>query len=160
MFFKVLIFVRLPIHLLFSFKIARFRPEVAEVPYAPRVNAMFSIVGLMFVSRFCYGAFSTRLGKFTSGGEFCSGVVTCFTAESLVLLATRISYFVQFEHLIRLLGRVLGRFALVLRSWEEWQFGQICLCFLKVSRLKKAAPNICVGFFLSGPTLFHHPRHF
>jgi hypothetical protein len=92
MFFRVLKFVRLPILLLAIFTIARFSLGVAGVPYAPRGNAMFSIVGLMLVSSFYFGALSAQIGKFTWSGTILVGIIVCFTAEALVLLATWISY--------------------------------------------------------------------
>ena len=52
MVFQVLRFIRLPLLLLLIYTIARFSLGLAGVPYAPRGNAMFSIVGLTFVSSF------------------------------------------------------------------------------------------------------------
>ena len=53
---RVLRFVRLPLLLVSIFAIARFALGANGVPYAPRGNAMFSIVGLTFVSSFYFGA--------------------------------------------------------------------------------------------------------
>ena len=61
---RVLRFVRLPLLLLLIFAAARFSLGVAGVPYAPRGNAMFSIVGLTFISSFYFGALSRRVGGF------------------------------------------------------------------------------------------------
>jgi hypothetical protein len=55
---RVLRFVRLPLLLVSIFAVARFLLGAAGVPYAPRGNAMFSIVGLTFVSSFYFGALS------------------------------------------------------------------------------------------------------
>ena len=65
---RVLRFVRLPLVLLAIFAVARFLLGANGVPYAPRGNAMFSIVGLTFVSSFYFGALSRRLGGFGWGG--------------------------------------------------------------------------------------------
>jgi hypothetical protein len=89
---KVLLFVRLPVFLLVIYTIARFSLGIAGVPYAPRGNAMFSIVGLMLVSSFYFGALSATVGKFTWSGTILVGIVVCSAAEVLVFLATLISY--------------------------------------------------------------------
>ena len=47
---RVLRFIRLPLLLVFIFAVARFTLGAKGVPYAPRGNAMFSIIGLTFVS--------------------------------------------------------------------------------------------------------------
>ena len=65
---RVLRFVRLPLLLLTIFAVARFLLGANGVPHAPRGNAMFSIVGLSFVSSFYFGAMSRRLGGFKWGG--------------------------------------------------------------------------------------------
>ena len=65
---RVLRFVRLPLLLLLIFAVARFALGAKGVPYAPRGNAMFSIVGLTFVSCFYFGALSRRVGGFGWGG--------------------------------------------------------------------------------------------
>ena len=65
---RVLRFVRLPLLLLSIFAVARFLLGASGVPYAPRGNAMFSIVGLTFISAFYFGALSRRLGGFGWGG--------------------------------------------------------------------------------------------
>ena len=89
---RVFRFVRLPILLLVIFTIARFILGVAGVPYAPRGNAMFSVVDLMLVSSFYFCALSIEVGKFSWSGTILVGIVVCLTAETLVLLATLISY--------------------------------------------------------------------
>jgi hypothetical protein len=76
MLFRVLKFVRLPILLLVIFTIARFSLGVAGVPYSPRGNAMFSIVGLMLVSSFYFGALSAQIGKFSWSGTILVGVIS------------------------------------------------------------------------------------
>ena len=58
-------FVRLALLLLAIFTVGRFALGAGGFPYAPRGNAMFSIVGLSYVSAFYFGALSRRLGGFT-----------------------------------------------------------------------------------------------
>jgi hypothetical protein len=59
---RVLRFIRLPLLLLVIFAVARFSLGAAGFPYAPRGNAMFSIVGLTFISSFYFGALSHKVG--------------------------------------------------------------------------------------------------
>jgi hypothetical protein len=59
---QVLKFIRLPLFLLVVFGIARFSLGLAGVPYAPRGNAMFSLVVLTLVSSVYFGALSGRVG--------------------------------------------------------------------------------------------------
>lgn len=92
MLFRAFRFVRLPILLLVIFTVARFSLGVTGVLYAPRGNAMFSIVGHMLVSSFSFGALSVQVGKFSWSGTILVGIVVCFTAETLALFATLISY--------------------------------------------------------------------
>ena len=58
---RVLRFVRLPWLLLFLFAIFRFILGLRGVPYAPRGNAMFSVVVLTIVSALYWGALSKRV---------------------------------------------------------------------------------------------------
>ncbi len=92
MLIRVLRFVRLPILLLVIFAIARFSLGLAGVPYAPRGNAMFSIVGLTLISSFYFGALSGRVGGFGWAGAALVGVVIGLVAQILVFTATFISY--------------------------------------------------------------------
>ena len=89
---RVLRFIRLPLLLLLIFAIARFALGANGVPYAPRGNAMFSIVGLAFVSSFYFGAMSRRVGGFGWGGTALVGYGISLWAQLLILTATWLSY--------------------------------------------------------------------
>jgi hypothetical protein len=89
---RVLRFVRLPFVLVLIYAIARFSVGVFGVPYAPRGNAMFSIVAAMMISSFYFGALSGKVGGFGWGGTLLIGVSIGFFAELVVLLATLVSY--------------------------------------------------------------------
>src|SRR5262249_61757260 len=73
---RVLPFVPLPLLLLAIFAVARFTLGAKGVPYAPRGNAMFSIVGLTFVSSFYFGALSRRVRGFGWGRALLPGSTT------------------------------------------------------------------------------------
>ena len=92
MIFRVLRFVRLPLLLLLIFAIARFTLGAKGVPYAPRGNAMFSIVGLTFISSFYFGALSRRVGGFGWGGTALTGYSLGLFAQVLIFVATWLSY--------------------------------------------------------------------
>ncbi len=83
---RVLRFVRLPLLLLLIFAVARFALGANGVPYAPRGNAMFSIVGLTFVSSFYFGALSRRLGGFGWAGTALVGYSIGLWAQILIFL--------------------------------------------------------------------------
>jgi hypothetical protein len=89
---RVLRFVRLPLLLVLIFAVARFWLGASGFPYAPRGNAMFSIVGLTLVSSFYFGALSRRLGGFGWGGTVLVGVSIGLFAQILIFLATWLSY--------------------------------------------------------------------
>jgi hypothetical protein len=89
---RVLRFVRLSFVLLTIFAVARFSLGAAGVPYAPRGNAMFSIVGLSFISAFYFGALSGRLGRFGWGGTLLVGYSIGLFAQILIFTATWLSY--------------------------------------------------------------------
>ena len=89
---RVLRFVRLPLLLLLIFAAARFALGARGVPYAPRGNAMFSIVGLTFVSSFYFGALSRRVGGFGWGGTALVGYSIGLFAQVLIFVATWLSY--------------------------------------------------------------------
>jgi hypothetical protein len=88
----VLRFVRLPLLLLLIWAIARFSLGLAGFPYAPRGNAMFSIVGLTLVSCLYYGALSRGVGGFGWGGTLLVGVAIGLFGQILIFLATLVSY--------------------------------------------------------------------
>lgn len=89
---RVVRFVRLPLLLLLIFAVARFLLGARGVPYAPRGNAMFSIVGLTLVSSFYFGALSRRLGGFGWGGTALVGYSIGLFAQVLIFAATWLSY--------------------------------------------------------------------
>ncbi len=94
---RVLRFVRLAFLLLVIFAVARFSLGLAGVPYAPRGNAMFSIVGLSLVSSFYFGALSRRVGGFGWGGTVLVGYSIGLFAQILIFLATWISFAANIE---------------------------------------------------------------
>jgi hypothetical protein len=94
---RVLRYVRLPLLLLLIFAVARFALGANGVPYAPRGNAMFSIVGLSFVSAFYWGALSRRIGGFGWGGTALVGLVIGLWAQILIFTATYLSYAMGIE---------------------------------------------------------------
>jgi hypothetical protein len=94
---RVLRFVRLPLLLLLIFAVARFALGANGVPYAPRGNAMFSIVGLTFVSSFYFGALSRRLGGFGWGGTALVGYSIGLWAQILIFVATWLSFAMGIE---------------------------------------------------------------
>ena len=89
---RVLQFIRLPLLLLVIYAIARFSLGLAGVPYAPRGNAMFSVVGLTIVSSVYFGALSGKVGGFGWGGAVLVGICIGFSAEVLIFAATLLSY--------------------------------------------------------------------
>jgi hypothetical protein len=94
---RVLRFVRLPLLLLLIYAIARFTLGAKGVPYAPRGNAMFSIVGLSFVSAVYFGALSRRIGGFGWGGTALVGLSIGLWAQILIFTATWLSYAMGIE---------------------------------------------------------------
>lgn len=89
---RVLRFVRLPLLLLLIYAVARFALGANGVPYAPRGNAMFSIVGLTFVSSFYFGALSRRIGGFGWGGTALVGYSIGLFGQILIFVATWLSF--------------------------------------------------------------------
>ena len=94
---RVLRFVRLPLLLLLIFAVARFTLGARGVPYAPRGNAMFSIVGLSFISCFYFGALSRRWGGFGWGGTALVGYSIGLWGQILIFTATWLSYAMGIE---------------------------------------------------------------
>jgi len=80
---RVINFVRLPLFLLVLYTIARFSLGLIGVPCAPRGNAMFSVVGVMLISSFYFGALSASIGEFKWSGTMLVGIVICFAGEFL-----------------------------------------------------------------------------
>jgi hypothetical protein len=89
---RVLRFVRLPFLLLLIWAAARFWLGASGVPYTPRGNAMFSIVGLTFISAVYFGALSRKVGGFGWGGTALVGYSIGLFAQILIFTATWISY--------------------------------------------------------------------
>jgi len=94
---RVLRFVRLPFVLLFLFAVGRFSLGAAGVPYAPRGNAVFSIVGLTFVSSFYFGALSRKVGGFGWGGTLLVGYSLGLFGQILIFTATLLSFAMNIE---------------------------------------------------------------
>ncbi len=95
---SVIRFVRLPLALLVIWAAIRFTLGVSGVPYAPRGNAMFSVFGLSLISSIYFGALSARVGGFNWLGTILVGVVIGFCAQSLIFIATLISYLGGFDN--------------------------------------------------------------
>jgi hypothetical protein len=92
MFSRVLRYVRLPLVLLVLWALLRFMLlPVFHIPYAPRGNAMISVLGLTLISCLYFGAMSRRVGNFSWVGTILGGVVIGFWAELLILIMTLIS---------------------------------------------------------------------
>jgi hypothetical protein len=89
---SVIRFVRLPLVLLLVWGIARFSLGLSGMPYAPRGNAMFSIVGLTFISCIYFGALSGRVGGFNWKGTLLMGMTIGLFGQALIFTATLISY--------------------------------------------------------------------
>jgi hypothetical protein len=98
---RALRFVRLPILLLVIYTVARFSLGVAGMPYAPRGNAMFSVLGLAIISGFYFGALSRRVGGFGWGGTALVGYSIGLAAQVLIFLATWISFAAGLETYFR-----------------------------------------------------------
>jgi hypothetical protein len=70
----------------------RFTLGARGFPYAPRGNAMFSIIGLTFVSSVYFGALSRKVGGFGWGGTALIGYSLGLWAQILIFTATYVSY--------------------------------------------------------------------
>ena len=90
---RVLRFVRLPLVLIVIWTVLRFiNGPVFGTPYAPRGNAMFSVLGVTIICALIYGALSNRVGNFSWVGTILVGVVLGLFSQILIFLATLISY--------------------------------------------------------------------
>jgi hypothetical protein len=78
--------------LLVLWAVARFSLGLAGVPYAPRGNAVFSVLGMTVISCLYYGAISKRIGGFDWKGTLLIGVTIGLFGQILILLATLVSY--------------------------------------------------------------------
>jgi len=92
MFSQVLRFVRLPIVLILIWAVLRFIVGLRGVPYAPRGNAMFSVVGLTIISSIYFGALSGKVGGFRWLGTVLVGLLIGLWAQILVFALTIISF--------------------------------------------------------------------
>jgi hypothetical protein len=92
---KVLRFVRLPFLLLVIYTVARFALGANGVPYAPRGNAMFSILGASVISSFLFGAMSKRLGGW--GAAALTGLSIGLFGQILIFIATWLSFAMGIE---------------------------------------------------------------
>jgi len=91
MFSQVLRFVRLPLLLILLWAVFRFIMGLRGVPYAPRGNAVFSVVGLTFISCLYFGALSRKVGGFSWLGTALVGLVIGFWSQLLIFTATVVS---------------------------------------------------------------------
>jgi hypothetical protein len=82
----------LPWLLLLLFSTFRFILGVRGMPYAPRGNAMFSVVVLTIVSAIYWGALSKRVGRFTWVGTVLVGLSIGLFAQILVFFWTVVSF--------------------------------------------------------------------
>ena len=94
---SVLRFVRLPLLLVFVWVVARFCMGIFGVPYAPRGNAVFSVLNMTWISCFYFGAISGRFGGFNWKGTILIGVALGVFAQTLIFLATWLSYLGDFS---------------------------------------------------------------
>jgi uncharacterized membrane protein YeaQ/YmgE (transglycosylase-associated protein family) len=91
MFSRVLRYVRLPLVLILIWAVLRFIIGLRGVPYAPRGNAMFSVVGLTIISCIYFGAMSRKVGGFGWLGTVLVGAVIGLWAQILIFTATLVS---------------------------------------------------------------------
>ena len=89
---RVLRFIRLPLLLLLIFALGRFLLGLQGVPYAPRGNAIFSVVVLTIVSSLYFGALSKRIGRFDWRGTVLVGFFIALAAQVLIFALTLISF--------------------------------------------------------------------
>jgi len=82
----------LPLLLLLLYALFRLWIGIRGVPYAPRGNAMFSVVGLTIISSIYFGALSRKVGGFGWLGTVLVGVVLGLWAQILVFALTLISF--------------------------------------------------------------------
>ena len=94
---RVLSFIRLPLLLLAIYAFGRFMLGVQNVPYAPRGNAVFSVLGAAVISSFYFGALSKKVGGFGWGGTALTGYSIGLWAQIFIFSATLISYLAGIE---------------------------------------------------------------
>jgi hypothetical protein len=94
---RVLRFIRLPLLLITIYAVGRFMLGMKGVPYAPRGNAMFSILGATLISCFYFGALSRRVGRFSWPGTLLVGYSIGLFGQILIFTATWLSYAMNIE---------------------------------------------------------------
>jgi hypothetical protein len=94
---RVLRFIRLPIVMLLLYAIGRFSLGAANVPYAPRGNAIFSVLGLAIISGVYFGALSKKVGGFGWGGTLLVGYSIGLVAQIFIFIATFLSFALGIE---------------------------------------------------------------
>lgn len=92
MLLQVLKLIRLPLLMIFIYATLRFILGIQGVPYAPRGNAMFSVVGISFISSIYFGAISHRGAHLNWGGTILTGALIGLFSQTLIFTATFISY--------------------------------------------------------------------
>lgn len=105
---KVIRFVRLGLLVLLVFALGRFMLGLLGVPYAPRGNAIFSVVMQTIVTALYFGALSKRVGNFSWSGTILTGVTIGVWAQILVFSLTVISFAAGLENSYYLTRDALG----------------------------------------------------
>jgi hypothetical protein len=94
---RVFRFICLPMFLLFLYALGRFALGAFKVPYAPRGNAIFSVLGLAIISAFYFGALSKKIGGFKWSGTLLVGYSIGLTAQIYIFAATLLSFVLGIE---------------------------------------------------------------
>jgi hypothetical protein len=94
---SVLRLIRLPLLMITIWVIARFCMGLSGVSYTPRGNAIFSVLNMTWISCFYFGAVSRRLGGFNWKGVLLIGIFLGVYAQTLIFLATLVSYLGDFK---------------------------------------------------------------
>lgn len=92
MLLQVLKLIRLPLLMIFIYATLRFIIGIQGVPYAPRGNAMFSVVGVSLISSIYFGAISHRAARLSWTGTILTGVLIGLFSQILIFTATFLSY--------------------------------------------------------------------
>ncbi len=151
MFLKVFKFVRLPLIVIFIIAMGRFAIGISGVPYAPRGNAMFSIVATMILSSFYFGALSASVGNFRWIETALVGFIIAEFAEILIWILTFISlvgnfhnsYFLHWDSINLKEGAAADYKALIPRTVALFTAPVLCIIVACVSRglFSSLAPN-------------------
>lgn len=124
MFLKVFSFVKMPLVVIFLVAMGRFITGISGIPYAPRGNAMFSVVNTMLLSSLYFGALSSPVGRFSWSETMLVGFIIAEFAEILIWIMTFISlvgnlqnsYFIHWDSLNVREGTEIGYRALIPRT--------------------------------------------